>query len=74
MTSLQFYSTPGVQYPSVQLNPNFLAFDPKQQRAVLLQLEHPCYVVRSQGQVGLCTDEAFHAPSTAAELLAQIPA
>ena len=74
MTSLQFYSTPGAQYPSVQLNPNHLAFDPKQQRAVLLQLERPCYVVRNQGQVSLCTDEAFHAPSTAAELLAQIPA
>ena len=74
MTPLQFYQSAGTQYPSVQIDSNRLVLDPEQQRAVLLQLERPCYVIRTQGQIGLCTDEAFHSPDGDAELLAQVPA
>ena len=74
MTSLQFHSAAGAQFPSVQVDASRLVLAPEQQQAVLLQLEHPCYVVRNQGQIGLCTDEAFHTPSGEAELLAQAPA
>jgi len=74
MTSLQFHSAAGAQFPSVQVDASRLVLAPEQQQAVLLQLERPCYVVRNQGQIGLCTDEAFHTPSGEAELLAQAPA
>lgn len=74
MTSLQFHSAAGAQFPSVQVDASRLVLVPEQQQAVLLQLERPCYVVRNQGQIGLCTDEAFHTPSGEAELLAQAPA